>query len=92
MRSTMMASTTAIRKPAASPGPATLPTASRRLTKHIERFNNTLGQQVSRLVRTTLAFSKKLENHIGAIRYFICHHNLMRTAVLHLQYYNTFAI
>jgi len=38
----------------------------------IERFNNTLRQRVSRLVRDTLSFSKKLANHIGAIKYFIC--------------------
>jgi len=55
-----------------------------RLTNHIERFNNTLRQRVSRLVRATLAFSKKLENHIGAIRYFICHYNLTRAAALPL--------
>ena len=53
-----------------------------RKTNHIERFNNTLRQRVSRLVRSTLAVSKKLENHIGAIRYFICHYNLTRTALL----------
>lgn len=44
-------------------------------TNHIERFNNTLRQRCSRLVRNTLSFSKKLENHIGAIKYFICHYN-----------------
>ena len=43
------------------------------LTNHIERFNNTLRPRVSRLVRKT--FSKKLENHIGAIIYFINHYN-----------------
>jgi len=51
-------------------------------TNHSERFNNTLRQRVSRLVRSTLAFSKNVENHIGAIRYFICHDNLTRTALL----------
>jgi insertion element IS1 protein InsB len=51
-----------------------------RKTNHIERFNNTLRQQVSRLVRETLSFSKKLANHIGAIKYFICHYNLTRAA------------
>jgi len=51
-----------------------------RRTKHIERFNNTLRQRVSRLVRETLSFSKKLANHIGAITYFICHYNLTRAA------------
>jgi insertion element IS1 protein InsB len=44
-------------------------------TNHIERFNNTLRQRCSRLVRETLSFSKKIENHIGAIKYFICHYN-----------------
>mgnify|MGYP001826197274 CR=1 FL=1 len=45
------------------------------LTSYIERFNNTLRQRVSRLVRKTLSFSKKVENHIGAIWYFIHHYN-----------------
>jgi len=40
-------------------------------TNHIERLNNTLRQRVSRLVRKTLAFSKKLINHLGAILCFI---------------------
>ena len=31
-----------------------------RKTNHIERFNNTLRQRVSRLVRDTLAFSKAM--------------------------------
>lgn len=53
-----------------------------RKTNHIEQFNNTLRQQVSRLVRSTLAFSKKVENHVSAIRYFICHYNLTRAALL----------
>jgi len=39
-----------------------------RLTNHIKRFNNTLCLRVSRLVRSTLGFSKKLANHVGAIR------------------------
>ncbi|GAP96653.1 hypothetical protein NIES2104_31960 [Leptolyngbya sp. NIES-2104] len=38
-----------------------------RLTSYIERFNNTLRQRVSHLVRKTLSFSKKLDNHISAI-------------------------
>ncbi|MBE9123011.1 hypothetical protein IQ269_19965 [Tychonema sp. LEGE 07199] len=29
----------------------------------MERLNNTLRQRISRLVRKTLSFSKKLENH-----------------------------
>ena len=44
-------------------------------TYKIERFNGTLRQRVSRLVRKTLSFSKKIENHIGAIWYFIHHYN-----------------
>jgi IS1 family transposase len=45
-------------------------------TNIIERFNCTLRQRVSRLVREALSFSKILRNHIGAIKYFICHYNL----------------
>jgi insertion element IS1 protein InsB len=51
-----------------------------RKTNHVERFNNTLRQRVSRLVRDALSFSKKLANHIGAIKLFICHYNLTRAA------------
>jgi IS1 family transposase/transposase-like protein len=47
-------------------------------TNHIERFNGTLRQRASRLVRKALSFSKKLENHIGAIWYFIHHYNATR--------------
>jgi insertion element IS1 protein InsB len=53
-----------------------------RKTNHIERFNNTLRQRVSRLVRETLSFSKKLAHHISAIKYFICHYNLTRASAL----------
>jgi insertion element IS1 protein InsB len=50
-------------------------------TSHIERFNCTLRQRISRLVRKTLSFSKKLANHIGAIWYFVHHYNArIRTA------------
>jgi insertion element IS1 protein InsB len=49
-----------------------------RTTNHIERFNNTLRQRVSRLVRSALSFSKTLANHIGAIKYFICNYNLLK--------------
>ncbi len=45
------------------------------LTNYIERLNNTLRQRISRLVRKTLSFSKKLENHIGAIWLFIHDYN-----------------
>jgi IS1 family transposase len=53
-----------------------------RKTNHIERFNNTLRQRLSRLVRETLSCSKKLAHHIGAIKYFICHDNLTRAPAL----------
>jgi insertion element IS1 protein InsB len=51
-----------------------------RQTNHIERFNNTLRQRVSRLVHDALSFSKKLANPIGAIKLFIGHYNLTRAA------------
>jgi len=44
-------------------------------TNHIERLNNTLRQRISRLVRKTLSFSKNIDNHIGAIWFFIHHYN-----------------
>jgi IS1 family transposase len=44
-------------------------------TSYIERFNCTMRQRISRLVRKTLSFSKKIENHIGAIWMFIHHYN-----------------
>jgi IS1 family transposase/transposase-like protein len=44
-------------------------------TCYIERFNCTMRQRVSRLVRKTLSFSKKFENHLGAIWNFIHHYN-----------------
>ena len=53
------------------------------LTAYIERFNNTMRQMVARLVRKSLSFSKSLDNHIGAIKYFICNYNL-KIAALHL--------
>jgi len=53
-----------------------------RKTNHVERFNCTLRQRVSRLVRATLSFSKNLANHIGAIKYFICDYNLTRHTAL----------
>lgn len=49
---------------------------SKAQTTSIERLNLTLRQRVSRLVLQNLAFSKKLENHIGAIKYFLCDYNL----------------
>lgn len=52
-----------------------------RKTNYLERFNSMLRQRVSRLVRSMLAFSNKVENHLGAIRSFICHYNLTRAAL-----------
>jgi insertion element IS1 protein InsB len=49
-----------------------------RKTNHLERFNNTLRQRVSRLAYDALSFSKKLAHHIGAIKLFMCHDNLSR--------------
>lgn len=53
-------------------------TKKARKTHHLERFNTTLRQRVSQLVRETLAYSKQVENPSGAIRYFTCDDNLMR--------------
>ena len=65
--------------------PPVLPTTRHRAvgkesgkTNYIERFNCTLRQRVARLVRKTLSFSKKLENHIGAIWLFVHHYNCSR--------------
>jgi insertion element IS1 protein InsB len=44
-------------------------------TSKIERFNHTMRQPISRLVRKTLSCSKKLLNHIGAIWLFVHHDN-----------------
>jgi len=44
-------------------------------TNHIERFNNTMRQRISRLVRSTLSFSKNINNHIGAVWNFVHHYN-----------------
>jgi insertion element IS1 protein InsB len=45
-------------------------------TNHIERLNLTIRNRCSRLVRKSLSFSKKLEHHIGALKYFFCNYNL----------------
>ena len=44
-------------------------------TNHIERFNNTLRQRCSNLVRKTLSFSKSLEIHKIRIYMYIEHYN-----------------
>lgn len=50
-------------------------------TDHVERFICTFRQRVSRLVRSTLVFSKEVENHLGAIHFFIYYYNLIRAAL-----------
>jgi insertion element IS1 protein InsB len=57
-------------------------TKQARKTNRIERFNITLRQRVARLVREILSCSKKLANHVGAIKYFICHYHLTNAAAL----------
>jgi insertion element IS1 protein InsB len=59
-------------------------TKKARKTNPIERFHTMLRPRVARLGRDTLAFSKQLENHIGALRDCICHDNLTRAPALHL--------
>ena len=41
---------------------------------YIERLDCTLPQRVFLTERKTLSFSKKMENHIGAIWYFVYHY------------------
>ncbi|HEY7313674.1 MAG TPA: IS1 family transposase [Gemmataceae bacterium] len=48
------------------------------LTAPIERFFGTLRQRCARVVRKTLSFSRKMENHVGALWYFIRYYNLCR--------------
>ncbi len=45
------------------------------LTSYIERLNNTFRPRISRLVRKTLSFSRKLENPIAALWNFIHDYN-----------------
>ncbi len=45
------------------------------LTNYVEIFNNTLRQKISRLVRKTILFSKKLSIILAAIWYFIHEYN-----------------
>jgi IS1 family transposase/transposase-like protein len=44
-------------------------------TNHVERFNNTLRQRCSRLVRKGLSYSKNFWNYCGSILYFIDNYN-----------------
>jgi insertion element IS1 protein InsB len=54
-----------------------------RKTNHLERFNNTLRQRVSRLEREAVSLSKKLANHISTLKLLICHGNLTKLPALH---------
>ena len=53
-----------------------------RLTNHVERLFCTMRQRISRLVRSSLSFSKKLGYHVAAIKYFLYHYNLAIEATL----------
>ncbi len=44
-------------------------------TNHIERFNNTVCQRLSRFLRSSLSFSKKAFNHKVSLFHFINHYN-----------------
>ena len=46
------------------------------LTSHVERFNNTLRQRLSRFVRKTLAFSKSEHMHLYCLHRFLVRYNL----------------
>jgi IS1 family transposase len=48
------------------------------LTAHVERFFGTLRQRCARFVRRTLSFSRKMENHVGALWYFVRLYNACR--------------
>jgi hypothetical protein len=47
----------------------------------------TLRPRVSRLVRATISFSKKLADHIAAIKYFMCEYTLTRHPTLPGEHY-----
>jgi insertion element IS1 protein InsB len=55
-----------------------IPAAQHKAISKLAR--KTKRQRVSRLGRGALSFSKKLANHIGAIKLCICHYNLTRAA------------
>ncbi len=45
-------------------------------TAHVERWNNTLRQQLGRFVRKTFSFSKIQENHEASLKLFIHEYNI----------------
>jgi len=59
------------------------------LTSYIERFNCTLRQRLSRLVRKSLWFSKKLDNHMAAIWSFVHDYNAKLRCKLSIASYST---
>ncbi|MEB3213276.1 MAG: IS1 family transposase [Leptolyngbyaceae bacterium] len=61
------------------------------LTSYIERLNNTLRQRISRLMRRSLLFSKKRENHIGVFWNFIHHYNQKIREKLHREQMTAFS-
>ncbi|MCP4422125.1 MAG: IS1 family transposase, partial [Chloroflexi bacterium] len=48
-------------------------------TAHVERWNNTLRQRISRYVRKTLSFSKTDKFHHLITKWFIYEYNLSLT-------------
>jgi len=50
------------------------------LTNHVERFNNTLRQRLSRFVRKTLSFSKSDYMHLICLHLFLVRYNLEQVA------------
>jgi insertion element IS1 protein InsB len=52
-----------------------------RQSHHLEHFNHTLRQRVSRLLRRALSCSKTLATPIGAIKMCMGHGNLVRVTV-----------
>ena len=51
-------------------------------TAHVERWNNTLRQRLTRFVRKTLSFSKSLVMHEACLRLFLHRYNLERASIL----------
>lgn len=51
-------------------------------TCHVERWNNTLRQRLSRFVRKTLSFSKSRRMHESCLKLFIHRYNLERRSII----------
>ena len=50
-------------------------------------LSDTFRQRISRLVRDSLSFSKKMENHVGAVWYFIHDYNAQQSKGLSRHHY-----